>query len=671
MKKNLKIVIGIFCGIIVVAIGSLILLNILNDENKLTVDEKKWINSNLSTVQNVNVVNDLDVFGSNGKGVFFDFINDLASEYGLKINPVTYTNSTENTGFVAKNILNTNDVVMYEDNYVLIHDTYELLMNNQSLANKKIGVLESDYSYLNSYLSNIEGINLKQYNNSEELVKAFKETKEIDYLLVPKYYYVTFLVENNYNIVYHFTDIKKYYVYQMQENDYFGQVVKKYYKIWQEKKQEKSYNKALNNILVKGLKLTEAEINSVDSKIYTYGFINNSPYEVIMGGNYGGIVSVYLKRFSDVTGVDFKFVKYRTYKLLNKAINEGNVDLYFNYYLLNSNYTNVNSLMNINYYIIAKDSNNLVVNSLQSLKNKTVYVLQDSLLSEYLKNVDNITIKTYSSNKELEKLVNKDVIIMLDQETYKYLANKELAGYNIRYSEEITNTYSFKLKSEDAFYRLFNEFIKLQDPKDIVVNGLYNHTLTVKSGTILGTIAKYIIYVLLIALIILYAVYKSAKRIKISKKIKKTEKIRYIDQLTSLKNRNYLNESISGWNKNTIYPQATIIVDLNKLQEINDTLGYEQGDKQIKAAANVLIKTQLDNSDIIRTDGNEFLIYLVGYEEKQIASYIRKLNKEFKNLPYDYGAKIGYSMITNDLKTVEDAINEAVEDMKRIREEEN
>ena len=40
---------------------------------------------------------------------------------------------------------------------------------------------------------------------------VFKETKEIDYLLVPKYYYVTFLVENNYNIVYHFTDIKKYY----------------------------------------------------------------------------------------------------------------------------------------------------------------------------------------------------------------------------------------------------------------------------------------------------------------------------------------------------------------------------------------------------------------------------------------------------------------------------
>ena len=164
-------------------------------------------------------------------------------------------------------------------------------------------------------------------------------------------------------------------------------------------------------------------------------------------------------------------------------------------------------------------------------------------------------------------------------------------------------------------------------------------------------------------------VYKSTKRIKIAKKIKKVDKIKYIDQLTSLKNRNYLNDNLSSWNKNTIYPQATIVLDLNRLQEINDTDGYEKGDKQIKAAANVLVRTQLDNSDIIRTDGNEFLLYLVGYSEKQVASYIRKLNKEFKKLPYDYGVAIGYSMLLNDAKTLEDAINESVEDMKNKKSE--
>ena len=59
------------------------------------------------------------------------------------------------------------------------------------------------------------------------------------------------------------------------------------------------------------------------------------------------------------------------------------------------------------------------------------------------------------------------------------------------------------------------------------------------------------------------------------------------------------------------------------------------------------------------------LFYLVGYQTKQITSYIHKLNKEFKRLPCEQGAAIGYSMIEDDIKTIEDAINEAVEEVKK------
>ena len=145
--------------------------------------------------------------------------------------------------------------------------------------------------------------------------------------------------------------------------------------------------------------------------------------------------------------------------------------------------------------------------------------------------------------------------------------------------------------------------------------------------------------------------------------------MRFIDQLTLLKNRNYLSENIKVWNNNTIYPQTILVIDLNHVQSINDTKGYEEGDKQIKAAANVLIKTQLDNSDIIRSDGNEFVVYLVGYNQKQVTNYIHKLNKEFKKLPYEYGAEFGYSMIIDDIKTIEDALNEATKILKKQKEE--
>ena len=84
--------------------------------------------------------------------------------------------------------------------------------------------------------------------------------------------------------------------------------------------------------------------------------------------------------------------------------------------------------------------------------------------------------------------------------------------------------------------------------------------------------------------------------------------------------------------------------------------------------ANILIKTQLDNTEIMRTDGNEFTVYMVGYSEKQVLSYIKKLNKEIKNLPHEKGAAIGFSMIDSDLKLIDDAINEATENMKKNKE---
>ena len=325
--------------------------------------------------------------------------------------------------------------------------------------------------------------------------------------------------------------------------------------------------------------------------------------------------------------------------------------------------------MNISFVVVAPEANSLVINSVATLSQNTIYVQKNSIIEKYLTSLGGINIKTYANEKELKKVVRKEEIIVLDKEVFNYYKKSFLNNYSVRYSNTLSETYNFYIKGNDTFNLLFEKYIQTLDPNEIKIKGNYNHTYTMQSGTILGQVAKYSLIVITAFIIILYLVYRSTKQIKITKKIKKEDKMKYIDQLTSLKNRNYLNENIANWNKNTIYPQATIIIDLNQVRNINDTLGYEQGDAQIKAAANVLIKTQLDNTDIMRTDGNEYLIYLVGYQEKQVVSYIRKLYKEFKNLPYEHGAAIGYSMITNDMKTIEDSINESVEDMRTKKEE--
>lgn len=669
MKRKIKYFIITVIVVALITVGTLWIINYINDDSKLTVEENKWINTNLSSIQNVNMLNDIDVFGNNGYGIFFDFINDFSKEYDIKINPITYNTSEKDVddGFKLTNNIDDKSVVFYEDHYALVGKNYELIKDINDIKDKKIGVLDKDYGYVKNYLNNIE---LFKYNNLEALNTAFESGVDINYMIVPRAIYTGYLIDKDYYYIYHFSDIKSYLIYQMNDKDEFSSILKKYYLIWKKEKLNKSVNTHMLKLFVDNLDLTEKDVKSLTSRVYNYGFINNSPYEVLTGGNYGGIVSEYLKGFSSFTGVEFKFTKYRNYKMFIDALNSGNIDIYFNYYNIPNSFINVNTGMDIKYYIITNESNSLVVNSLNSLKYKTVYVLEDSILYDYISKIDGITVKAYRGNSDLKKIIkNNDVIIMIDKESYEYMANKELNAYNVRYQGITDHTYNFKVKSDGVFTKLFSKYVMIQDNKEIRVNGLYNYNKTIKSGSILTLLAKYILYIITATLLIIYLLYKKSKKLRISKKIKKEDKIKFIDQLTSLKNRNYLNENIDGWNKNTIYPQTTIVIDLDRVQEINDTQGYEQGDKQIKAAANILIRTQLDNSDIMRTDGNEFLIYLVGYDERHITSYIRKLNKEFKYLPYNYGAQIGFSMIKDDLKTIEDSINESVEDVKNKKQE--
>ena len=199
-------------------------------------------------------------------------------------------------------------------------------------------------------------------------------------------------------------------------------------------------------------------------------------------------------------------------------------------------------------------------------------------------------------------------------------------------------------------------------------NGMITYKAAESSGNLVGVIAKYILIITSIVIVIIGVYISSKKKIKLNTKIKKDEKLKFIDMLTSLKNRNYLNERISTWNQNTIYPQAIIVIDLNNIKYLNDTFGHEEGDRQIMAAANILHQTQQDNTEIMRTDGNEFMIYMVGYSEKQVLNYMKKLIKEFNTLPYDYGAAFGFSMIVDDLKLIDDAINEATIQMRENKE---
>lgn len=673
-KKNKKIFLIVIIAILALAILGIITFLILNDDNKLSVEEKEWLAKNVNSTQNVYVLNNVDVYGKNGSGVLFDFINDFEAKFGVDINIITYNSgeSVSANSFKMTDDISDNQIPFSEEHYVIVSKDKVNMSSLSQLSNKKIGVLSSDEKRINNYLNTIKDLSLTPYETSTNLFESLEANEAIQYAIVPLEENLSSILTSNYNIDYHISDLKKYVVYD-KNNDNLSSIIEKYYNTWKEKNLKESYNNNELKTFVSALNISDKDLTSIQAKTYNYGFVDNHPYEVLISGTYGGIISEYLSNFSDFSQTEFSFSKYKNFNSFTEAIANNKIDLFYNYYNLETEYQKIDSLNNISFDIVTREDDDLVINSINSLSDKNVYVLKNSILEKYLNSIGNINIKTYANDKDLKKIAKKDSIIVIDELSFDYYSKNILDDYNTRYRNVLSDTYNFYISSDETFNLLFSKYIQTLDPNTIQVRGIHNHTITIKSGTILGKIAKYSLIITCIIFVILFLAYRSSKKIKIAKKIKKEDKMKYIDQLTSLKNRNYLNENVANWNKNTIYPQATIIIDLNQIQEINDSLGYEQGDSQIKATANILIKTQLDNSDIMRTDGNEFLIYLVGYQEKQIVSYIRKLNKEFKSLPYEYGAAIGYSMIVNDMKTIEDAINESVEDMKnkKIEQAEN
>lgn len=667
MKKKKSIIIIIISILVVISIA-IGLYFILNDKDKLTVSERNWVNQNIGTIQNINVINNVNVFGKNGSGVFYDFISDFETEYGLSINPITFNEGSNPSGisFGVKNIVDDNDILFYTDHYVLVGKNNDYISTEEDLNGKNIDILSKDLSYVSKYVKKASNVVFKQFENIDEIILDMNENET--YMLVPLMEYLDTILSKDYKVVYHFSDIKEYYVLSLSD-DKLSSVLKKYYNKWNNEF-DNVYNDNLFKTFTSAMNITDTEVDSMQSITYNYGFVNASPYEVILGGKYGGIVAVYLSNFSKFADIEFNFVKYKTFNKFMKAVNNKDIDLYFNYYNFTDDFYQTDGI-SIEYVIAARRDNSTVIKSIYSLIGETVYVQENSKIYDYIKNISDINIKTFSTTKDLFKLNKKDVFIILDKNTFDYYSDNKLDNYTGRYEDFISNEYTFKVRTNSALYRLLDKYIGVMDENKLVIEGLNNHYDTIKSGNIITKIAEYILLILLLVVLIIFIIFKKSKRISIARKIKKDDKMKFIDQLTSLKNRNFLNENIETWNNNTIYPQTIVVIDLNKIQEINDLYGYNEGDKQIKALANILVKTQLDNSEIMRTDGNEFVIYLVGYSQKQVSNYIFKLNKEIKKLPYEFGAEFGFSMIQDDIKTIEDALNEAVEDMKKNKENSN
>ena len=667
-RKTKNILIGVI-GALVLVLVSIILFNIFKDKNGLTVEEKKYLDENSSTVYDILVPNDISIFGETGKGVYFDFIEYLKDETGMNVNDhtVSYHNEGEGYGFYISRDYKAKELLFYKDHYILI-SALNGLNNNFNPAGQVVGVLNGDREHVASYYG-IDPSSLIGFESYDKITESIN-TGGITYAVVPLNEYKPELIEKGLNILSHISDLNKYYYFRLGENNILNSVYTKMVNKFLDSKFNDSYNKNNYKLFIDKLGINGADEDTLTNKVYKYGFVENLPYEILTGGEYGGITAQYLQLFQEFSGVEFTYEKYLNSRKLAESVMNKKVDLYYNYYTLETGFIDSGALGAIDYYVIADNSIDLSMSNINGLQYKEVYVQENSYLYELIKDIEGINVKTFSTTEDLKSIVRKKSILVVDQNTVTYYLTQVTNNYSVRFTSSVPNHYySFKYNnSSDTFYKLFSAYTKTIDPHDLVRKGITTYNKVNSGGELLERIAIVVLSIIGISLISTFIYKKNKKKLKINTKVKKEDRIKYIDMLTSLKNRNYLNDQMPLWNKNKIYPQACIVFDINKVKELNDSSGYEAGDKLIQEVANILVKNQVDNSELMRTDGNEFMVYMVGYSEKQVLSYIKKITKNFNKLSYDNGVAIGYSLVEDNTKLVEDAFNEASIKMRENKE---
>lgn len=683
-KNNKKLLIVLFSVVFIVFfLVSLYLITIFRDNNSLTLEENKWLDSNKQNVIDIAIINDIPIISYDGEGIIYDYLSFAAEKLSLKFNFIPYKLDSTVDYDYKLDIVSTptsKDIVLLEDELVLITNDKVQYTNLNEITNLKLGVLTPDNEIVANYFkdNNVELVNYNTYTElKQSLLTATVGETSVNGIIVPKTIYTEELIKNNYIISYHINDLNKYFVLKTTGTKELNSILNKTFNVWKEDNYKFSYNSNLLNKYFDFKNITDVEQKKLQSKNYTYGFIEYGIYNHLNKNKISGLNELILKDFKEFSNLSISYTKYNSISKLIKDFNDKKIDFMLNIVdknKINSDVYNTIGAFNKQLVVVSGITNYDVIDNIYSLKNKEVLTIKDSYLENYLTS-NKIKVKLYNNLNDLIVEFYDNSIAIIDLENYNYYKTTAFKDSKINYLINSNEKYNYLLNNTEENLMFKNIF-------DFYLNYNYvNKLVTINYDEIAyeNINIVYILVIIIIALLIyivtdfLTHMKHMVKTVKKNKKINlsKEEKIKYIDQLTSLKNRAYLNSRIESWDNSEVYPQSIIIIDLNNVSYINDNYGREEGDKVITEAANILIQHQMQNSEIIRTDGNEFLIYLVGYSEKQIISYLRKLNKELKGLSHGFGAASGYSIINDAIKTVDDAVNEATIDMKNNKEDIN
>ena len=132
-----------------------------------------------------------------------------------------------------------------------------------------------------------------------------------------------------------------------------------------------------------------------------------------------------------------------------------------------------------------------------------------------------------------------------------------------------------------------------------------------------------------------------------STRFEQTQHESHTDALTGLANRRSLDRQFESGLERASRTRGTvslIVLDLDRLKEINDTYGHEAGDRALRAVGTVLGSTIRDNDLCARFAGDEFVVLLWDTTPEQEARRVRELQMAVAATHSNRGRRAGLAL---------------------------
>ena len=150
----------------------------------------------------------------------------------------------------------------------------------------------------------------------------------------------------------------------------------------------------------------------------------------------------------------------------------------------------------------------------------------------------------------------------------------------------------------------------------------------------------------------------------------KLQHLSFHDELTGLHNRAYAERRMNELESEQNPPLSIIMMDINGLKFVNDSLGHSQGDELLKEAAQTIRETCRQKDIVSRWGGDEFLIILPGISENQATNIRQRIEKaadgkQIGDTGLPLSMALGHGTKMSNKKSIQDTIKEAESRMYR------